>query len=81
MIHSLHGMGVVQFDPDNDGDRDIAISAANDSFNFYRNELQGSDVNWLRVVLDTSNSPEVVRPTALAVGLWCGLAAIRTPNR
>lgn len=53
LIHRLHGLGIVPFDVDNDGDLDIAITAANDDFNFYRNQLQGSDANWLRVVLET----------------------------
>lgn len=59
LVHRLHGMGVVQFDADNDGDREIAITAANDEFSYYRNDLSGSDANWLRVVLDTGGSPEI----------------------
>ena len=59
LIHRLHGLGVVQFDAENDGDMDIAITASNDDFNYYRNELQGGDTNWLRVALDRGESASV----------------------
>ncbi|NND75353.1 MAG: CRTAC1 family protein [Ilumatobacter sp.] len=56
-LHNLHGLGVVEFDMDADGDRDIAITASNDEFTLYRNELAGSTTNWLTVDLDTGGSP------------------------
>jgi hypothetical protein len=57
--HRLHGLGVVQFDAENDGDRDIAITAANDEFNYYRNDLQDSDTHWLGIALDRGASTTV----------------------
>jgi hypothetical protein len=56
LIHRLHGLGVVQFDAENDGDRDIAITAPNDDFNYYRNELQGTGINWLRIDLNRGDA-------------------------
>lgn len=59
LIHRLHGLGIVPFDIENDGDIDIAITAANDDFNFYRNQIQSDNRNWLRVILETAGATTV----------------------
>ncbi len=56
-LHNRHGLGVVQFDLEGDGDQDLAITASNDRFEVYRNELSGPATSWLRVFLDTSAVP------------------------
>ncbi len=53
-LHNRHGLGIVQFDLEGDGDQDIAITASNDEFTLYRNDLTGPEASWLRVFLDTS---------------------------
>lgn len=59
LIHRLHGLGLIYFDLENDGDMDIAITAANDDFNFYRNDLQGAGTHWLRISLDRGQATTV----------------------
>lgn len=51
--HDLHGIGLMHADYDNDGDQDIAITAYNDAFKLYQNQLSGSDKNWFRLLLNT----------------------------
>jgi hypothetical protein len=51
------GRGMVNFDYDNDGDQDAVIFANNERLYFFRNDVAGADAHWLRVFLDTSNSP------------------------
>lgn len=55
--HTLHGIGMMNLDYDNDGDQDIAITAYNDEFRLYRNDLTGDGTNWLRIFLNTQNAP------------------------
>lgn len=55
--HAVDGLSVVRFDMDNDGDQDIAITAANDRFSLFRNDIDGAATGWLRIFLDTSASP------------------------
>ncbi len=52
--HFDSGKGLVTFDYDNDGDRDIVIFADGDPMLLSRNDLSGPDTHWLRVFLDTS---------------------------
>ncbi|MFZ1752668.1 MAG: CRTAC1 family protein [Caldilineaceae bacterium] len=59
LIHRLHGLGVIALDVENDGDMDIVITAANDTFNFYRNDLDSTGSNWLQVRLNSKNAPKV----------------------
>ncbi len=47
------GRGLLNFDYDNDGDQDIVVTALDDSLQLYRNDLNGPQTNWLRVLLDT----------------------------
>lgn len=56
LVHDVDGLSVVRLDMDNDGDQDIAITAANERFSLFRNDIDGDATNWLRVVLDTSGS-------------------------
>jgi len=55
--HDLHGLGLVHFDYDGDGDQDLAVTDPDGEFRLYRNDLSGAAVNWLRIDLDTSGSP------------------------
>ena len=55
--HNLHGIGMMNLDYDNDGDQDIAITAYNDEFRLYRNDLSGDNTNWLRIFLNTQETP------------------------
>lgn len=51
--HNLHGIGLMHTDYDNDGDQDIAITAYNDQFKLYENQLSGDSTNWFRLLLNT----------------------------
>ncbi|MGI9645023.1 MAG: CRTAC1 family protein, partial [Ilumatobacteraceae bacterium] len=57
--HNRHGLGIVQFDLEGDGDQDIAITASNDDFTLYRNDLSGPAVSWLRVFLETGDRSDL----------------------
>lgn len=57
--HMIHGMGLFNLDYDNDGDQDIATTAYNDAFNLYRNDLSGTDINWLRVFLSNDGRADI----------------------
>ncbi|MCB0192560.1 MAG: CRTAC1 family protein [Anaerolineae bacterium] len=52
--HALDGRGLLNFDYDNDGDQDMVVTTLNESLFLYRNDLNGSGTNWLRVFLNTS---------------------------
>lgn len=55
--HTGDGRALVHFDYDRDGDMDIVIFTYDGSLALYRNDLAGDDVNWLKVYLDTGDSP------------------------
>ncbi len=55
--HNLHGIGMINLDYDNDGDQDIAITAYNDEFRLYENQLSGENTNWLHITLNTQINP------------------------
>ncbi|MCB0207990.1 MAG: CRTAC1 family protein [Anaerolineae bacterium] len=57
--HALDGRGLFNFDYDNDGDQDMVVTTLNSSLFLYRNDLNGSGTNWLRVFLDTSTNPHL----------------------
>jgi len=64
LMHTMHGRGLLSFDYDNDGDRDVLISSSKDFLRLYRNDLitaGGSTSNrrWLRVAIDSSAAPRV----------------------
>ncbi len=56
--HTQYGLGLLTFDADNDGDMDVLMTSFNDDLQFYRNDLEGSDTNWLRINLDTTTAPD-----------------------
>ncbi len=54
--HFDQGRGMVNFDYDNDGDQDVAIMTYNGPLKFFRNDLSGPDINWIRIFLDTTGT-------------------------
>lgn len=62
--HTLPGRGLLSFDYDNDGDRDVLIASSMDFLRLYRNDLisreaTSSDHHWLRVEIDSIAAPRV----------------------
>ena len=51
------GRGLVNFDYDGDGDQDMLVFANQESIRLFRNDLSGTDTNWIRVFLDTNADP------------------------
>ena len=41
-LHNLHGLGILSLDIEGDGDQDIAITASNDDFTLYRNDVSST---------------------------------------
>ena len=76
--HTMVGLGMMQFDFDNDGDQDIAITAANDDeFRLYRNDFADSARSWLRVVLDTEGAAGIA-PNGIGSRVWATVDGDRT---
>lgn len=59
LTHNLHGIGMINLDYDNDGDQDIAITAYNDQFRLYENQLSGNNTNWLRLYLNSRGNADL----------------------
>jgi len=57
--HKINGRGLLTFDFDYDGDQDVVITTNNGALHLYRNDLSGSDNQWLKIDLDTSNRPDL----------------------
>ncbi len=57
--HRDQGRGVIAFDYDNDGDRDILIVNLRGPVSLFRNDLTGPASNYLRVFLDRGESRAV----------------------
>ncbi|MDE0024617.1 MAG: CRTAC1 family protein [Spirochaetaceae bacterium] len=57
--HRDQGRGLLAFDYDNDGDRDILIVNLSGPVSLYRNDLSGPATNYLRVFLDRGHSRAV----------------------
>ena len=70
--HRDQGRGLIAFDYDNDGDRDILIVNLTGPVSLYRNDLAGPATNYLRVFLDRGHS-HAVAPDGIGA-----LVSIRT---
>jgi len=55
--HILQGRGLATLDYDRDGDMDVVITSNAEPLMFFRNDLSGSDTNWIQFRFDTSNNP------------------------
>ena len=54
IAHTGQGRGLLTFDADNDGDRDLIISCNAEPITYYENELAGPDTNAITLFFDTS---------------------------
>ena len=70
--HRDQGRGLIAFDYDNDGDRDILIVNLSGPMSLFRNDLAGPGTNYLRVFLDRGQS-RAVAPDGIGA-----LVSIRT---
>ena len=70
--HRDQGRGLIAFDYDNDGDRDILIVNLSGPVSLFRNDLAGAGTNYLRVFLDRGSS-RAVAPDGIGA-----LVSIRT---
>ena len=70
--HRDQGRGLIAFDYDNDGDRDILIVNLSGPVSLFRNDLAGTGTNYLRVFLDRGES-RAVAPDGIGA-----LVSIRT---
>jgi hypothetical protein len=57
LVSTASGRGLSNLDYDNDGDQDIVIFARSGSLKLFRNDLSGSDINWIRIFLDPGTVP------------------------
>ncbi len=57
LVHTLQGRGLVTFDADNDGDRDVVIASNNQPLVFFRNDLTGADIGAITLLFDTLYEP------------------------
>ena len=73
--HRDQGRGLIAFDYDNDGDRDILIVNLSGPVSLFRNDLAGPGTNYLRVFLDRGPSRSVA-PDGVGA-----LVSIRTGER
>jgi hypothetical protein len=77
--HSLNGMGLLNFDYDNDGAQDSVMTTISDEMRFYQNDLTSGGANWESIDLDTSGH-ENLAPNG--VGSRVQVSAVdRTYNR
>ncbi|USN99667.1 MAG: CRTAC1 family protein [Phycisphaeraceae bacterium] len=53
LVHTLQGRGLLTFDADGDGDRDIVIASTNQPLAYFRNDLAGPDTNALTFDFNT----------------------------
>jgi hypothetical protein len=56
-IHYGQGRTMLKLDYDRDGDMDIVVTSYAEPVKLFRNDLIGSDTNWIEVVLDSSAAP------------------------
>ncbi|MBZ0172086.1 MAG: CRTAC1 family protein, partial [Phycisphaerales bacterium] len=57
LVHTLQGRGLLTFDADLDGDRDILIASNNQPLAYFRNDLTGPSS--IRFAFDTSGEPSL----------------------
>ncbi|HHN77275.1 MAG TPA: CRTAC1 family protein, partial [Phycisphaerales bacterium] len=57
LVHTLQGRGLVTFDADNDGDRDVVIASNNQPLVYFRNDLTGADIGAITLLFDTLYEP------------------------
>ncbi|MDH3626511.1 MAG: CRTAC1 family protein [Acidobacteriota bacterium] len=57
--HTGQGRSVLTIDYDKDGDMDVVITAFNEPVTLFRNDLSGTDINWIQIALDTSGDPSL----------------------
>ena len=56
---TIDGRGLANLDYDNDGDQDLVIFPHGGSIQLLRNDLTGSDIHWLRVVLERGTVSDI----------------------
>ena len=57
VTHTGQGRGLLTFDADSDGDRDLLIVSSGEPLTYYRNDLTGGDTNAVTLLFDTSGEP------------------------
>ena len=57
ITHTGQGRGLLTFDADNDGDRDLLIANNDQPLTYYENQLSGADINALTLFFDTEGDP------------------------
>ncbi|USN99666.1 MAG: CRTAC1 family protein [Phycisphaeraceae bacterium] len=57
--HTGQGRGLLTFDADLDGDRDLLIASNDEPLAFYRNDLAGPDAHAITLTFDTSGVPDL----------------------
>lgn len=70
LAHNWQGRGLLAFDPDNDGDEDIAIyNLTPKPLTYWRNDLSGPNTHWLKVWLNNSRRTNIA-PDGFGAKLW-----------
>ncbi len=59
ITHTGQGRGLLTFDADNDGDRDLIINNNAQPITYYENTLTGADINALTLFFDTQGAPDL----------------------
>lgn len=57
ITHTGQGRGLLTFDADLDGDRDLLIGNNKEPLTYYENQLAGADTNAITLLFDTSGEP------------------------
>lgn len=59
LADAYDGRGMLNFDMENDGDQDLVFFSWSEPVRVYRSSLLGTSANWLRVLLDTADRPDL----------------------
>lgn len=59
LVANVSGRGLANFDYDNDGDQDVIVFPYVDTVRLLRNDLSGTQVNWIRIFLDNLRQPDL----------------------